>query len=89
MLAWWRIRRERARQLADALIAQHADQAYEVARWHRIRTLGGPEHRFWCAVAQAVANRTGRRAAMDTATRYLDESPDPAPAQDVLSRGHS
>jgi hypothetical protein len=81
MLKWWRLRqsdRERVTRQADELIALHRDDAYGIARDHRIRTLQEQqqqEHRFWSAVARMIADRTRREVGVDTATRYLEALP--------------
>lgn len=81
MLHWWRQRRadrERVARQADELIALHGDEAYSIARDHRIRTLQEQqhrEHRSWSAVAKCIAVRTGREVGLDTATRYLEAFP--------------
>jgi hypothetical protein len=75
--SWWRKRREgrnRIAREAEALVALHGDSVYAVAREHRMRALRDgeqAEHRFWCAVARMIADRTGREVGVDTATRYL------------------
>lgn len=55
----------------------HDVAAYELARSRRIAALqqkNPAEHRFWCAVARAIADRTGREIRVDTATRYTNAS---------------
>lgn len=80
MFGFWRhrkIQRERIRQEAETLIEKHGDAAYELARSRRVAALqqkNSAEHRFWCAVARAIADHTGRESGMDTATRYSNAS---------------
>ena len=62
---------------AGALIEERGDAAYEFARSRRIaarQQKDSVEHRFWCAVARAVADRTGHAIGVDTATRYTNDS---------------
>ena len=87
MFGWLRSKRGSACRQAEVLMAQHGQRAYELARSHRIRSLGKPEHHFWCAVARVIADRAGRTT-LDTATRYLEPSPDTPPTQNVLSGRH-
>ena len=81
MFGWWRRRRELKDRIdadATAMVAEHGDSAYWVARdralelrLHRIidadRT---PEH--WDRVRFEIRKRIGVRPA-DTGTRYLEE----------------
>jgi hypothetical protein len=90
MFRWAQRRREfleRVVQRADELMARHGESAYDVARDHRIRTLRTgerDEHKFWCAVARTIADRTGRVVGLDTATRYLEASPTPSETETDL-----
>jgi hypothetical protein len=83
---WWRTRRENRNRIAreaEALVALHGDNAYAVAREHRMRALRDgeqAEHRFWCEVARMIADRAKREVGVDTATRYLvTRAPGPTP----------
>ena len=80
MFGFWhrrKIQRERIRQAAEVLITKHGDAAYELARSRRIAALrqkDPAEHRFWCAVARAIVDRTGHGIGVDTATHYTNAS---------------
>ena len=76
MLAWWRRRKERQRQVikdADNLTALFGDAAYSAAlgrAQHEDEAGGDSSH--WFAVRREVARRIGRDIGLDTATRYLE-----------------
>jgi len=88
MLQWLRRRRE-AHQLAqvdaEALVRDHGKRAYREAR-ERERdvvlpdgtTHAGRTPAHWRRVAQIAARLTGKRIGVDTATRMLDRSDEPA-----------
>lgn len=65
--------RERVTREADTVIARYGEAAYEFARCRRVDALkrqNHAEHRFWCAVARLIADQTGRKIGVDTATHY-------------------
>jgi hypothetical protein len=80
MFGFWRrhkIHQERVGHEAEALIERYGEAAYGFARFRRIETLHRKrlaEHRFWCAVARAIARHTGREIGVDTASRYTSSS---------------
>lgn len=76
MLALWRRRKPNVEQVireAGALIERRGEAAYELARSRRIEALqhqNRADHRFWCAVARAIARQMERKIGVDTSTRY-------------------
>lgn len=80
VFGFWRRRkidRERVRHEAEALVEKCGATAYEFARSRRIAALqqrNPAEYRFWCAVAGAIADCTGREIGLDAATRYINAS---------------
>ena len=82
LLNWLQRRKEAARLVsadADALVLQHGEQAYSIARrWERAvarpggATYYGRTRTHWRRVALLIARKTGRQVGLDTATRMQE-----------------
>ncbi len=77
MLAWTARRREIARQAEDnatTLISEHGAGAYAEARRRQQDAINAEDVARWRHAAIAIAKRTGKRIALDTATRMATDA---------------
>ncbi|HMQ38137.1 MAG TPA: hypothetical protein PKA33_01810 [Amaricoccus sp.] len=65
-------RRRAVRAEGAALVAMHGSAAAVIALW-RADVLSGAERHYWLDVARFAGRWHAHLAALDTATRYLEE----------------